>query len=329
MKRIGRVLLSLILLLFIAFSVLGNNHEPGVYQGKIIQLDNFQKTPQIIQQVLIVKFTNGPYNGKTATITHDFSGYPTELLYSIGNLIFVQEFNNPPQRRFVVTGPVRDHVLYILIAIFALCIIIIAGFQGIRSIISLSLIFMIIFYALVPLVIRGSNPIVVTLVLAAISTIFTIFFVSGVNQKTVAAVIGTISGVVTAGVLAWYFGEITLLTGYSDESIQMLYYTASAVNFKGLLFSGIVIGALGAIMDISVSIASSITEIKQSNPQISYNALVASGFRVGKDAISTMTASGDAAMRSRSDSLVVMAVSLTVSQEKVRALLKYPMSRAL
>jgi uncharacterized membrane protein len=154
--------------------------------------------------------------------------------------------------------------------------------------ISLSLIFMVIFYLLVPAVLRGVNPIKVTLILAALSTVLTIFLVCGINRKTIAAVIGTVSGVFTAGFLAWSFGKATLLTGYSDESVQMLGYTANSINFKGLLFSGIIMGALGAIMDIAVSIASSINEIKQSNPQISLNSLIAGGFRVGKDAISTM-----------------------------------------
>lgn len=279
----------LFLLFLVASSVFGNSHEQSIYQARVIQVDNTGKSPAEIQQVLILKFMDGPYTGKTTKIIHEFNGHPTDLQYSAGHLVFIQEFNDVSHRRFVITGPVRDDGLYILIAIFLASVVIIAGFQGIRSIISLSLIFMVIFYALVPLVIRGANPITVTLILAALSTIFTIFFVSGINQKTVAAVIGTISGVVTAGFLAWHFGNMILLTGYSDESVQMLQYTSTAANFKGLLFSGIVIGALGAIMDISVSIASSITEIKQSNPQISFNSLIASGFRVGKDAISTMT----------------------------------------
>jgi uncharacterized membrane protein len=283
----------LLLILTLAFlktpAALGRDDSQKLYKADILQVEDGKEENHRFRQIIIAQFTEGPYTGKTVRLTHDFNGYPTDLKYSAGNSVFILECHPSDAERFAIAGPVRANGLYTLMVIFLVSVVIIAGFQGIRSIISLSLIFMVIFYILVPLVIRGFNPIGITLILAALSTVFTIFFVSGINHKTIAAVIGTISGLVTAGCLAWHFGNMVLLTGYSDESVQMLQYTASTVNFKGLLFSGIIMGALGAIMDISVSIASSISEIKQSNPSIDFSSLVAGGFRVGKDAISTMT----------------------------------------
>jgi uncharacterized membrane protein len=289
MRRSAVLFLILALVFLRTPAALGKNDAQKIYKANILQVEEDKKGNRRFHQIITAQFTEGPYAGRTVRLTHEFNGYPTDLKYSVGNSLFILEYQESEGERFAISGPVRDNGLYTLMLIFLVSVVIIAGFQGIRSIVSLSLIFMVIFYILVPLVIRGINPIGVTLTLAALSTVFTIFFVSGINHKTFAAAIGTISGIATAGWLAWYFGNTVLLTGYSDESTQMLQYTASSVNFKGLLFSGIIMGALGAIMDISVSIASSIAEIKQSNPQIGFNSLVAGGFRVGKDAISTMT----------------------------------------
>jgi uncharacterized membrane protein len=289
MRKIAGILFGILLMVTLVSVALGQSRQrQKLYQAKIMAVTNFKNSKNQGQQRIVARFQNGPYIGRTVRVINESNGYPTDLKYTVGNLIFIQEVLDTAQRKFVIFGPVRAVGLYRLVLLFVAGVVIIAGGQGIRSMVSLSLILMVIFYLLVPAVLRGVNPIKVTLILAALSTVLTIFLVGGITRKTIAAVIGTGSGILTAGFLAWYFEKATLLTGYSDEAVQMLGYTANSVNFKGLLFSGIIMGALGAIMDIAVSIASSINEIKQSNPQINLNALIASGFRVGKDAISTM-----------------------------------------
>jgi uncharacterized membrane protein len=288
MMKLSKMVIIPVFLFLSSLSVLGENNDQKTYQAKIIEVADTKNTSQQEQQIIIAEFQGGPYAGRTVRLVNQVDGYPTDIKYAVGNQIFIQKVLNGSQQQFVIYGPVRANSLYLMVLIFAAGVVITAGWQGIRSIVSLSLIFMAIFYLLVPAMLRGANPIKITLILATLSTVLTIFLVSGINRKTIAAVIGTLSGILTAGFLAWYFGKATLLTGYSDESAQMLGYTANAVNFKGLLFSGIIMGALGAIMDIAVSIASSINEIKQSNPKIGLNSLIAGGFRVGKDAISTM-----------------------------------------
>jgi uncharacterized membrane protein len=285
MVRGKKQLILLLILLAIASPVAGESRKQPIYRAKIIQVIS---GPQEGRQLITAVFRTGPYRGRTVRLINELNGYPTDIRYCVGYQILIQESGNGASRQFALAGPARADSLYALAVIFALGVVLLAGWQGIRSMVSLSLTLLAIFYLLVPAVLRGVDPVQVTLILASLATVLTIFLVGGVNRKTVAAVIGTVSGVLTAGYLAWYFGKTALLTGYSDESTQMLGYAVNAVNFKGLLFSGIIMGALGAIMDIAVSIASTVNELKQAHPQIGFQELIGSGFRVGRDAVGTM-----------------------------------------
>jgi uncharacterized membrane protein len=122
-------------------------------------------------------------------------------------------------------------------------------------------------------------------------TIATIFIVSGVNTKSVAAIIGTSSGVIIAGLMAYFVGSKIHLTGLSAEEATMLMYLPQGIefDFKSLLFAGIILGSLGAVMDVGMSIASSIEEIYNANSSLSRKELFNSGMNVGKDVMGTMT----------------------------------------
>ncbi len=291
MKQIITILILLVLAVFISNPTPGEDRPENRYQAQIMTVENITKNNNQTEQIILAKFLKGPYAGKSVRLTNEINGFPTDIRYSKGDLIFVQEYQKKQQfpSRFAITGPVRERGLYLLLAIFAFSVMLFGGFQGIRALISLAFICIIIFYFLIPLVIKGYSPILITLILSAVATIFSLFFVSGINRKTLAAIIGTISGVAVAGLLVCYFGDMISLLGYSDESLQILQYSTTQVDYKGLLFSGIIIGALGAVMDVAMSISSAITEIKESNPAVPLEALISSGFKVGKDIIGTMT----------------------------------------
>jgi uncharacterized membrane protein len=110
------------------------------------------------------------------------------------------------------------------------------------------------------------------------------------STKSIAATLGTISGVVVAGFLAIGVGYLTHLTGISsEESRAILLSPTLSVDLKGLLFAGILIGAIGAIMDVSMSISSSIHEIYKANPKSNLKSLFSSGMNVGRDIMGTMS----------------------------------------
>jgi uncharacterized membrane protein len=265
-------------------------NEPGVYRAEILQIRTSHQPGQAVLQAMLACCKNGPYAGKTIQLTHELiAADPSSLSYSPGDWVFIVPRQAENGTRFSITGPVRDRGLLTLMGIFIFSLLIIGGRQGLRSLISLSIICLLIFKVLLPLMAKGYNPLAVSIGIAILATTIALFLVSGFNGKTIASIIGTICGVITASLLTWYFGNAIHLTGCSDETAQLLKYTAMNINFQGMLFAGIIVGALGAITDMTMSIASAMQEIKNSNPGLGYEALVIQGLKVARDTIGTMT----------------------------------------
>ena len=119
----------------------------------------------------------------------------------------------------------------------------------------------------------------------------TLLIISGFNKKTLSAIIGTAGGVLIAGIIALIVGSAAKLTGFGDDESQMLMYIPQNItfDFRGLLFAGILIGTMGATMDVGMSIASAMHEIKENSPNIKTSALFKAGMNVGRDAMPTMS----------------------------------------
>lgn len=185
----------------------------------------------------------------------------------------------------------RTIPIVMFVAIFALAICAIGGMKGLKSVISLAFTLLCIWLIQFPLMYKGISPFVVTVVISAVVTIFTILFVSGLNNKSLAAIIGTVSGVVIAGISAYVFGHFAGISGYNVSDIENLNYVAqySDLQIGGLLFAGIIISALGAVMDVGMSISSTINEIYEKRPDSSVKDLFISGIHVGRDMMGTMS----------------------------------------
>ena len=142
-----------------------------------------------------------------------------------------------------------------------------------------------------PLMYRGISPILITIIVALLTTIMTLGLLGGFSAKTAAAIVGTTSGVVIAAIAALVFGKAAGITGYNVSDIETLSYVAqnSQIRIGQLLFAGIIISALGATMDVGMSISSTIQELHERNPELGGKELFLSGIRVGRDMMGTMT----------------------------------------
>lgn len=129
-----------------------------------------------------------------------------------------------------------------------------------------------------------------TILISLIISVVTILTVGGLNIKSIAAITGVLGGVLISGLIAYIVGNQINLTGLSGQEAMMLMYIPQNVdfNFGGLLFAGIIMGALGAVMDVGMSIASAMEEIRLADPTISTKRLILSGMNVGKDIMGTM-----------------------------------------
>jgi len=246
------------------------------------------------QQIFKVRITNGPFKGDIIE-AHNF--LETNSIYNIevneGDQIFIlPEFDNEGNIiNSYITETVKDKYLIIITVLFIIILIIIGKFKGIKAAITLAITAVSIITILLPLILKGYNPILISSVLAIAITIITLLIISGINRKTLSTIIGTSSGILIGGILALIFGKLSNLTGLSSEEARMLAFIPQDINFdyRGILFAGIILASLGAVMDVSMSISSSMLEIVKADPTIKKNNLISAGINIGRDIMGTMS----------------------------------------
>lgn len=182
--------------------------------------------------------------------------------------------------------------IILLVVIFSALIILIGRTKGLKALIGLFITIALVFYLLVPGILKGMSPVLLTIGVSSLTILITFFIVSGIHKKTFAAIAGTIAGVVAAGVIGTLFSNLMLLTGINEHA-RMLSVSIpegqAMFDFKGIMLSGLMISALGACMDVGMSIASAISELKAENPDMTIKQLIKSGMNIGKDVMGTMT----------------------------------------
>lgn len=177
-----------------------------------------------------------------------------------------------------------------LIGVFFLLIIIFGRTKGINTIISLLFTTLAVFIVFIPSIITGKNIYIWSILTCIFVIVMTLIIINGANKKSLAAGIGCISGVIVAGVITVIMGKIVNLTGYLDSNAGRILYINpdNPVDLRALVFAGIIIGAVGAIMDVAMSISSSLYEIRLNADDIRPKQLINSGFAIGRDIMGTM-----------------------------------------
>jgi uncharacterized membrane protein len=243
-------------------------------------------------QTVKLKITSGKYKGQIFTIENNLTGnLAFDIIVKKGDKVFVYV---EPQKNghvdvFILDYYRQDYVLYLTL-LFAASLILVGRQKGIKAIITLAFTFFIIIKILLPAILLGYNPIPIAVLVSIIITVLTMFIIAGINSKSISAIIGTTSGVVLAGFIAYFIGSKIRLTGLSTDEAAMLLYIPQQVNFdfKSLLFAGIILGALGAVMDVGISIASAVEEISRANENLTTGQLFSAGMNVGRDIMGTM-----------------------------------------
>lgn len=242
--------------------------------------------------MVTLEILSGDYKGMEFETLHSLTGsFGYDIIVEPGDkvLVTVEESENGEVQVYI-SEYLRDSYIYTVIAIFIILLILFGGFKGIKTIITLILTILLVLKVLLPGLLAGYNPIMLTLVVSFVITLVTILIVAGFNTKSYAAIVGVLGGVLVSGFIAYIIGSKVRLTGMSSEEAMMLMYIPQGgkFDFRGLLFAGIIMGALGAVMDVGMSIASAMEEIKIADPKISTNALIMAGMNVGKDIMGTM-----------------------------------------
>lgn len=184
----------------------------------------------------------------------------------------------------------RFDKVVILVLVMMGFILLMGGIKGFNTIIALSFSCLSIFLVFIPSIKAGYNIYLSTVVICLYIIVETLIIVYGLSKKSIITALSCTAGVVFSGIVSLYMDKWMKLTGYiNEDSFMLSTLLGFEVNVKAIMFSMITIGALGAIMDVSMSVTSPLCELKETNRGVSARALMKSGFNIGKDFMGTMT----------------------------------------
>ena len=203
-----------------------------------------------------------------------------------GNKIIL--FNN--EMGWFFGGYLRTNKLLGLGILFVFCVLLFGGKKGFNTIISLGFTCSAIFAVFIPSILSGKNIYLMSILVCVYTMIMVPLIVIGYNKKALASILGCVGGVITAGIIALVMDKLLFLKGIIDEHSRYLVNLPGDIQFnlRAIIFAGIIIGAMGAVMDVSISIASSLWEIKEKAENIKFKELLKSGITIGRDIMGTM-----------------------------------------
>lgn len=265
----------------------GQTFEKGVVTEVLV--DNLQPDgTRVGEQRVAVRMTTGVRNGQVIEMTSS-AGYLFGATCTPGLRVIVMQSVAGDTTVSSVYSQDRGGVLLLFAALYLVALVVIGGKQGLKGALGLAFTFLAIIFLYLPLVYLGWPPLWTSVLICAVTTAVTMYFIGGPTRKTVVASAGTVAGVVIAGLVAAIFGAATGISGWNVSDIETLItlWNTNGINVGELLFAGLLISSLGAVMDVAMSVASSMGEVLAQNPAMSRGALFASGMRIGRDMMGT------------------------------------------
>lgn len=239
-------------------------------------------------QLVAVEMTTGVRKGQTIEMTSS-SGYLFGAACTEGMHVVVMQSVAGDTTVSSVYSQDRGGILILFAVLYLAALVLIGGWQGFKGALGLAFAFLALLYLYLPLVYLGWPPLWTSVLICAVTTAVTMYLIGGPTLKTLVASAGTVAGTMIAGLVATVFGWATGISGWNVSDIETLItlWNTNGINVGELLFAGLLISSLGAVMDVAMSVASSMGEVLAQNPTIRRGALFASGMRIGRDMMGT------------------------------------------
>lgn len=301
MKNHGPVLFAIILFLVLIFI-------PTGYEGALVYQNADRVRAEVLstdeseivdaglirtgEQRCEVRILGGRFEGETVTAVNRLNGsLAQDKIFSEGDIAFVVVSHSGDQ---ITTVTMTDHFRLdkevILAGLFLLLLILFAGKTGVRAILSFADTILIMWKILVPCLLKGWNPVWLSLGLVLLMTAVILSLIYGFDRRCLAAVSGAILGIAVTAVLGIVFTDMFKIHGAVMESSESLLYAGyQNLNLTSIFMASIFLGSSGAVMDLSVDICSSVYEVVQKKPEISAKEAIFSGFAVGRAACGSTT----------------------------------------
>ena len=241
-------------------------------------------------QDLSVKILSGKDQGMIAQVSYGKDQImPSGIVFHPGDQIMVEVSTGPNNNTVVDFADAgRTRPILILVGVFILALILVARWKGVRSLLALAFSFLVVVAYIIPHIIRGEDPVKVSIIGSMIILVVTLYLTYGWNLKTHAAVSGILLVLCITGLLAWLFVQVALLTGGgSEEALYLVQVPGIKIDLRGLLLGGIILGALGVLDDLIITQASAVFELHQANTELGLRQLYQRAYRIGQDHVAS------------------------------------------
>ncbi len=241
-------------------------------------------------QELEIKLLTGAHKDEVLTLTNYMSAL-FNVDVSAGDRVIVRLITREDGSYYAsMFNYDRGLALGIALLVFCAALALLGGKKGLRALLGLAFTLLSIWFLLIPGLIRGLPGVWLTIGICAATTAASLLLLGGFTRKTLCAVLGCVGGVTAAGLFALAVGAATPLNGFnmSEAENLLLYGAEKGLKIGGLLVCGVLIAALGAVMDTSMNIASAVWELRGHNESLTARELFRSGMNIGRDAMGTM-----------------------------------------
>jgi len=268
-------------------------NDVEIFKARVVEViernENIREDGSIsIQQKIKLKGLEGDWKDKE--VIYDGTGHDViaSAGYELGDKVLV---NYSPsfegEDNFYIVDYVRQGSLYWLIVIFALIVVLIGRLKGLRALVVLALTFLVILKFIIPQIMAGNNPLLISIIGSLFILVLAIYITEGLNKSSSLSIVSILISLIITGLLAIWFTEMSKLSGFADEDVLFLVgMTGQAIDIKGLFLAGVIIGSLGVLDDVVIAQVALVKELKA--PRISNSQVYKKAMKVGISHLSSM-----------------------------------------
>lgn len=301
------VLLAALIIFAAAYWIVQPEESPSVSASEYVEYDTgtileilSDNTTQVPaddggwrgEQLMLVEVTSGQYKGETLQV-YNYVGplYGGPLDVGDSAVLTISTYQDGTHIATVYEYN-RIVPLTIVIVLFLIAAIAVGGKTGAKSLLGLLVTLATLFFLLIPGLKKGFATLPTIFLCCTYIAVVSLTLLGGIQKKTICAMLGAVSGTLLAmvfGLLAQWLGKIDGLRMTDVEPLLQMRQAGSTIGIRGLLVGGIMISTLGAVLDVTMGLSSSLCEVSCANPNLSWKALFRSGMNIGRDMVGTMT----------------------------------------
>ena len=244
------------------------------------------------EQQLLVDVKSGQYSGQQLLV-QNFVGplYGVPVREGDGVALIISTYSDGRHMATVFEYN-RIPALLLVVGLFFAVTVLVGRRTGLKSLLALVVTVLCLFYILFPLLLRGAPTLPTVFLVCVYITVVSFVILGGVQRKSLCAMLGTVAGTAIAMLFALLAQKLCRVSGLRISEVEpllQLRQTGTPIGLQGLLVAGVVISALGAVMDVAMSISSALEEVHEANPELGFARLFRSGMNIGQDLVGTMT----------------------------------------